>query len=241
MRNNQRGPRASVLTEGQWDRIQPSLPASLGQRGRLFRGDRRYQGAIYSYRCGISWRDVPARSVSGRRFGNATAATTGTAPGIQSWPSCSPWPILQTRSIRRLGVSVDSTVDRPHEHGPTFRGTQGDPSNYVNFFDEPPEPCDLPLRGGLTAKVHALVDGNGSPSVLLDAQGPCGNAPMLTHLMGHLKIHPDRVRRDEVHSFKSDPDPAAKSGHHGSHPAAIGSDRGPEKPRLRRMQTTKLR
>ncbi|MFI2563748.1 transposase, partial [Paenarthrobacter sp. NPDC018779] len=53
--------RTSVLTDGQWARIQPLLPSSLGRRGRPFRDDRRVvEGIIYRYRCGIAWRDVPA-------------------------------------------------------------------------------------------------------------------------------------------------------------------------------------
>ena len=53
--------RTSVLTDGQWARIQPLLPTSDGRRGRPFRDDRRVvEGIIYRYRCGIAWRDVPA-------------------------------------------------------------------------------------------------------------------------------------------------------------------------------------
>ncbi|TDF93102.1 transposase [Arthrobacter terricola] len=51
----------SVLTDGQWDRIQPLLPSSAGCRGRPFRDDRRVvEGMIYRYQHDLAWRDLPA-------------------------------------------------------------------------------------------------------------------------------------------------------------------------------------
>lgn len=42
------------LTHGQWARIQPLLPFSVGRRGRPLRDDRRVvEGIIYRYRFGI--------------------------------------------------------------------------------------------------------------------------------------------------------------------------------------------
>jgi transposase len=57
--------RTSVLTDGQWARIQPLLLSIAGRRGRPFRDDRRVVEDIiyrypYQYRCGIAWRDMPS-------------------------------------------------------------------------------------------------------------------------------------------------------------------------------------
>ncbi|HAG57940.1 MAG TPA: hypothetical protein DCR15_02990 [Arthrobacter bacterium] len=52
--------RTSVLTDGQWARIQPLLHSSDGGQGRPFRDDRRVvEGIMYRYGCGTAWRDVP--------------------------------------------------------------------------------------------------------------------------------------------------------------------------------------
>ena len=116
--------RTSVLTDGQWSQIQPLLPSSVGRRGRPFRDDRRVvEGIIYRYRCGIAWRDVPAefgpwqtiwkrhRRYSGDGTWDTILAallTTADARGEVDW-----------------SVSVDSTVNRAHQHGTNLPRTTG--------------------------------------------------------------------------------------------------------------------
>lgn len=71
---------------------------------------------------------------------------------------------------------------------PTFPAPQGAASNYMYLFDEPADHAIGRSRGGLSTKIHALVDGKGRPLVLLVAPGQGGDAPMFTHLMDQLKI-----------------------------------------------------
>ncbi len=83
----------------------------------------------------------------------------------------------------------------------------------MNLLDEPADHAIGRSRGGLTTKIHALVDGNGRPLVLLVAPGQGGDAPMFPHLMDHLSINragpgrprtrPDRVRADKAYSSKA--------------------------------------
>jgi transposase len=112
------------LTDGQWSQIQPLLPSSAGRRGRPFRDDRRVvEGINYRYRCGIAWRDVPAefgpwqtiwkrhRRYSGDGTWDTILAallTTADARGEVDW-----------------SVSVDSTVNRAHQHGTNLPRTTG--------------------------------------------------------------------------------------------------------------------
>ncbi|MDQ0767313.1 transposase [Pseudarthrobacter defluvii] len=112
------------MTDGQWARIQSLLPSSVGRRGRPFRDDRRVvEGIIYRYRCGIAWRDVPAefgpwqtiwkrhRRYSGDGTWDrilAALLTTADARGEVDW-----------------SVSVDSTVNRAHQHGTNLPRTTG--------------------------------------------------------------------------------------------------------------------
>ena len=63
--------------------------------------------------------------------------------------------------------------------------TQGAESNYKNLAGEP-EPLDHALgrsRGGLSTKIHQLVDGRGRPLVIGVTAGQAGDSPMLRHLL----------------------------------------------------------
>src|SRR5665811_1652355 len=74
---------------------------------------------------------------------------------------------------------------------PTFRATQGDLSNDKNLLTEPPDHAIGRSRGGLTTKIHALVDGNQRPLVMLLGPGQGGDSPMFENLMGALKVERD--------------------------------------------------
>jgi transposase len=180
------GVSTSVLTDRQWARVQPLLRSSVGRRGRPFRDDRRVvEGIIYRYRCGIAWRDVPAEfglwqtiwkrhrrySGDGTWDGFLSAQLTAAdAQGEVDW-----------------SVSVDSTVNRAHQHGANLPRTTGGPLE----LHESAEPDDHAIgrsRGGLSTKIHALVDGKGRPLALLVAPGQGGDAPMFTQLIDQLKI-----------------------------------------------------
>ncbi|WP_246086162.1 IS5 family transposase, partial [Pseudonocardia hydrocarbonoxydans] len=68
-------------------------------------------------------------------------------------------------------------------------------------------------RGGLSTKIHQLVDGHGYPLVVLVGPGQAGDAPMFPHLMAHLSIarsgpgrprtRPNRVRGDKAYSSRA--------------------------------------
>ena len=87
-----------------------------------------------------------------------------------------------------------------------------DLSNYKNLLDEPVDHAVGKSRGGLTTKIHALVDGNKRPLVLLLGPGQGGDAPMFENLMDALKVErtesgrartrPDRAMADKAYSSK---------------------------------------
>ena len=107
--------RECVLSDEQWERIEPLMPSSDGQRGRPFRDHRQVvEGIIYRLRTGIAWRDLPASfgphqtvSKRHRRFSkdgtwdriHARLVAEADAAGAVDW-----------------AVSVDSTVNRAHQH-----------------------------------------------------------------------------------------------------------------------------
>ena len=56
-------------------------------------------------------------------------------------------------------------------------------SNYKNLLDEPADHAIGRSRGGLSTKVHQLVDGRGLPLVVLIGPGQGGDSPMLPALL----------------------------------------------------------
>jgi transposase len=67
-------------------------------------------------------------------------------------------------------------------------------------------------RGGLSTKVHQLVDGRGLPLVTLITPGQAGDSPMLLPLLAELRVtrpfgrprtRPDRVRGDKAYSSRA--------------------------------------
>ena len=65
----------------------------------------------------------------------------------------------------------------------TSLATQGAESNYRNPREEPPDHAIGRSRGGLSTKIHHLVDGKGGPLVVLVGPGQAGDAPMFPILM----------------------------------------------------------
>lgn len=75
-------------------------------------------------------------------------------------------------AARWIGPSRSTRlVNHAHQHGTNLSRTAGVPSNYVNLFAEREDHAIGPSRGGLSTKIHALVDGIGRPLVLLVTPG----------------------------------------------------------------------
>jgi transposase len=113
-----------------WARIEPLLPPVKAAMGRPSRPHRPLiEGAIYRYRTGIAWRDLPAefgpwQTVWKRhhRF-----STDGTWDRVLS--------ALQVHADAEgridWRVSVDSTSARAHQHGATAARPVGTPTSHT--------------------------------------------------------------------------------------------------------------
>ena len=113
-----------------WARIEPVLPALKGSMGRPMRERRPLvEGAIYRYRTGIAWRDLPPefgpwQTVWKRhhRF-----STDGTWDKVLT--------MLQAQADARGEIdwrlSVDSTIARVHQHGATAARSTGNPMSHT--------------------------------------------------------------------------------------------------------------
>lgn len=129
----------------------------------------------------------------------------------------------------------------------------------MNLCAEPDDHAIGHPRGGLSTKIHALVDAKGRPLVLVVAPGQGGDAPMFTHLMDQLKINrhgpgrprtrPDRVRGDKAYSSRAIrshlrdrgiraviPQPSDQIGHHKRRGSTGGRPPGLRQRRLQRPE-----
>ena len=114
------------MTDSQWERIRELLPSSDGLVGRPFRDHRQVvEGIVYRYRTGIAWRDLPEEFgpwqtvwKRHRRF-----SLDGT------------WDRLLSRLLAEAdaageidwSVSIDSTINRAHQHSATLARHTGGP------------------------------------------------------------------------------------------------------------------
>jgi len=112
--------RSAVLDDAQWARIEPLMPSSDGQRGRPFRDHRQViEGIVYRFRTGVAWRDLP------ESFGpwqtiwkrHKRFSTDGT------WDKIHARLVAEADAAGDLdwNVSVDSTINRAHQHATTLR------------------------------------------------------------------------------------------------------------------------
>ena len=108
--------RTAVLDDQMWARIVPLLPCSDGQRGRPFREHRQVvEGIVFWLRTAVPWRGLPLE------FGRWQMVCKRHDRFARDWT----WDRVLTAlhveadAVGRLDwtVSVDSTVERVHQHG----------------------------------------------------------------------------------------------------------------------------
>lgn len=140
----------------------------------------------------------PSVSGPGARCGSGTTGSAWMAPTTRSmlgswlrptrpatWTGCSrstPRSIGRTSTPRTcLAPSDPRAVSQGVEENYTLRGRA--PGN---------EPVDHAIgrsRGGLSTKIHQLVDGQGRPLVIALTAGHAGDSPVLKMLLADLAVH----------------------------------------------------
>lgn len=107
---------------------------------------------------------------------------------------------------------VESTIALAHQHATNTTRLTGAGSNYTNLGVEPPDHAVGRSRGGLSTKIHQLVDGDGLPLVTLLTPGQAGDSPMFLPLIQQLRVtrstgrprtRPDAVRDDKAYSSRA--------------------------------------
>ena len=116
--------RFQLLSDEQWALIEDLLPARTHRQGRPFADARSMvEGIIYRYRCGIAWRDVPAEFGPWQTIWKRHRRYSGDG----TWDSilAALLTVADSQGEVDWSVSVDSTVNRAHQHGTNLPRTTG--------------------------------------------------------------------------------------------------------------------
>ena len=173
------------LTDEQWAILESLLP--VGRKpGRPRRWTLRQliDGIRFRTRTGCPWRDVP------ERYG-----TWQSVYGLfRRWQLAGVWAAILSAlqaSSAEAGliewvVSVDSTINRAHQHA---AGARRHPEDQA----EPPvgEPADHALgrsRGGLSTKVHLAVEQGRKTLATTLTPGQAADSPQFTTVLGRIRV-----------------------------------------------------
>ncbi|MFE3282526.1 IS5 family transposase [Streptomyces sp. NPDC059233] len=200
------------LTNVEWVRLEPHLPAT-GLRGGRWR-DHRWvvNGILFRVRTGIPWRDLPERYGSWKTVYERH----------RRWSADGTWDRIlravqaDTDLAGRLDwsmVGVDSTTCRAHQHAAGARKTAPRvPKKRTTPRHHRPDEGLGRSRGGLTSKIHLAGEGGCRPLALLVTPGQWGDAPQFAEVLarirvarpggGHPRTRPDHVSGDKAYSSR---------------------------------------
>lgn len=124
--------RMSVLSDAQWARIEPLMPSSDGQRGRPFRSHRGVvEGIVYRYRAGLPWRDLPAEFGPWQTVWKRHRRFSGDG----TWDRILDQLLADADAAGEIDwtVSVDSTINRAHQHATNLPRTEPAPGGTIEL------------------------------------------------------------------------------------------------------------
>lgn len=198
------------LTDRQWRVLVRHLPAKNGMgRPPKWTVRQLIDGIRWRTRVGAPWRDVPERYGTWQRVYGL----------FRAWQRAGVWArilaalqaLADAKGLISWDVSVDSTINRAHQHA---AGARRDPGGQK----EPPgdEPADHGLgrsRGGWTTKLHLGCEQGRRPLSLVLTAGQRGDSPQFTSVLqgikvmrsgpGRPRIRPDRVLADKAYSSRA--------------------------------------
>lgn len=138
--------RRNELTDFNWPVIQPLLPNK--PRGVPRADDRpALNGILWRFRTGSPWADIP------ERYGPCTTCYNR----VVRWRKHGVWDWLLEEISKAYdggSIMIDGSCVRVHQHGATAKRADSDDGGMGRS------------RGGLTTKIHALVDAEGRPLAL---------------------------------------------------------------------------
>jgi transposase len=153
------------LTDHEWFAIKPLLPNK--PRGIPRVDDRRVlNGIFWVLRSGASWRDLP------RRLGPFTTSYNR----FVRWRRAGVWSRIMSALATTHDASVhmiDTSIVRVHQHAACIARNRSRSMGRS--------------RGGLSSKIHAVVDGNGLPLQLALTAGEAHDNRLAGKLLSRLK------------------------------------------------------
>ena len=115
----------AVLSDEMWAQIEGVLPPVKGAMGRPMRDHRLLvEGAIYRYRTGVAWRDLPSSFGPWQTVWKRHRRFSGDG----TWDKIHSRLLAEADAVGMIDweVSVDSTVNRAHQHATNLpRATGG--------------------------------------------------------------------------------------------------------------------
>lgn len=199
------------LTNAQWQRLKPLLPAQKPNVGRPNNDHRTtINGILWIARTGAPWRDLPERygawqTVSGRFY---------------RWRHSGIWDQILHRLQQQADADsklnwevhhVDGSVIRAHHRVAGAKRGGLDPESLLSEIEQVQQREALGRsKGGFSTKIHLRCDGNGLPITFLLTVGERHETVVLEQLMeqgavkratsGRPRIRPVRVVGDKGYS-----------------------------------------
>lgn len=198
------------LTDRQWRILEPLLPTPK-KPGRPRRWSRRQllDGIRWRARVGAPWRDVPERYGHWQSVYELFRRWQRHGVWALIWSTLQAW--AEAAGLITWDVSVDSTVNRAHQHAAGARRRPDQQS-------EPPgdEPTGHGLgrsRGGLSTKIHLACEQGRKPLAIVLTAGQRADCPQLPAVVDAIRVprlgpgrprtRPDRVLGDKAYSSKA--------------------------------------
>lgn len=137
--------RRYALRDDQWEPIKDLLPGRTGTVGVTAQNNRLFvEGVLYRFRAGIPWRDLP------ERFGDFRVIHTR----FSRWSKTGVWErvfLALSEEADNEYAAIDATIIRAHQHSAGAKNSHGEAEDIGRS------------RGGLSTKIHTIVDANGNP------------------------------------------------------------------------------
>ena len=139
---------------------------------------------MYRFRTGIAWRDLPERFGPWQTVWKRHRRFSGDG----TWDRIHTALLAHADAVGEIDwtVSVDSTINRAHQHGTNLTRAAGHRGHCRITRICCVEPADHAVgrsRGGLSTKIHHVCDGKGRPLVLLLGPGQGNDSPMFPNLL----------------------------------------------------------
>ena len=137
--------RRYALRDDQWERIKELLPGKEGDVGVTAKDNRLFvEAVLYRYRAGIPWRDLP------KEFGDFRVIHTR----FTRWTKSGVWEKVFNHLAQDADneyAMIDATIVRAHQHSAGAKNSSAEEEDIGRS------------KGGLSTKIHAVVDALGNP------------------------------------------------------------------------------